>query len=210
MRRKQSIIPKILFILIVLPFAAVVILGGLNFCCYVSSRPDPDAIDQAEDYARKHGLRTDRVILCDFSRHSGVPRFWIYNCDTERVIRRSLCAHGCGDGNTSSQPKFSNAFGSRCSSVGMYRIEGFHKMKGRYRSLKLKGLSSTNSNAERRGILIHSGRSARHYHFGMYPFHIPLSKESEGCFSVSDGLLTRLIKMTRESDKKLLLYAYYD
>ncbi len=147
------------------------------------------------------------VIFCE---HSGKPRFWIYDCVNEKVLYRTLCSHGCGKGNRAWRAKISNAPGSNCSSVGMFRVMGFHKMRGKYPSLKLKGLSETNSNAERRGILIHSGVSSSLFKYGMFPFYIPLTIESQGCFAINNKIFQRLLDLSDDKQQKLLLYAYME
>lgn len=95
---------------------------GVNLLMYKTSGPDPHAVEKAVLFAREHGLRTDRIVLCDFS--------------------------------------------------------------------------------------VHSGYTARHFRYGIFPFYIPLTKESEGCFAISDITLLPLIKMSGAGEKKMLLYAY--
>lgn len=173
-----------------------------------SSLPTQEKVDEAISYARKHGLRTDFVVLMNFSTHSGKPRFWVYDIQNKKVVLKSLCSHGCGKGNTKKKAKLSNKPGSKCSCKGMFAIGKYGKMRSGTGYLSLKGLSSTNSNAQRRGILIHPGIFSSAHPIGFYPHYIPLSKDSEGCFAINRSVFIKLRKIAGEQNKRLLLYAY--
>ena len=93
--------------------------------------------------------------LIDFKQHNSKERFYIIDLETGKVDKY-LVAHG-----KNSDPDFdgyatlfSNAPGSEESSIGFYvtaeTYEGAHGY-----SLKLDGLSSTNSMARSRAIVIH-------------------------------------------------------
>lgn len=51
--------------------------------------------------------------------------------------------------------------------------------------LQIRGLDSTNSNARKRGILIHPSIMASLLPYPKKGKNFPLTKSSEGCFSVS-------------------------
>ena len=180
----------------------------VNLMIRFTSCPPQERIDEAVSYAKSHGMRTDYVVLVDFSTHSGKPRFWIYDVDDKSVKLKSLCAHGCGEGNTVSKAKLSNKPGSNCSSKGMYRIENFHEMANGLPSLKLSGLSSTNSNAYYRGILIHPSKLITSFGLGSFPLYIPLTSASEGCFAINSSTFNSVLAIASEQEKRLLLYAY--
>ena len=93
--------------------------------------------------------------VIDFSKSSKYKRFFIVDLNTGKVwaIRTS---HGKGsDANHDGiAEKFSNVSGSNASSLGMYKTAETYN--GKYgRSLRLDGLSSTNSNARARAVVIH-------------------------------------------------------
>ncbi len=182
---------------------------ALNLTLYFTSTPDRGRIDEAVAYAAANGMRTDVVVLCDFARHSGTPRFWIYDAANDRVLYRTLCSHGNGPGNTASQPVFSNTPKTSCSCLGMFRIERFNMMRRERPSLQIEGLEESNNNALRREILIHTGKVPCRFPFGIFPFYIPLSNDSQGCFTSNYGTLVELIDMVAHSEQKYLLYAYY-
>lgn len=115
--------------------------------------------------------------------------------------------HGSGKGNTDAKPKFSNEFGSGCSSLSRYVMVG----KGRKfkSSISLRGLDKTNYLAEARGILIHSaGKVTR---FSGEREHIPIGSESRGCFTVSIDCVAKVMEIYRGSSRKrpVIVYARY-
>lgn len=95
------------------------------------------------------------LTVVDFSKRSNKTRFFVINMNSGNVWALRT-AHGSGgdldhDGYVES---VSNVSGSHKSSKGFYRVaEIYH---GRYgRSIRLDGLSSTNSNARARAIVLH-------------------------------------------------------
>lgn len=95
------------------------------------------------------------IVVIDFKQHSSKERFYLIDMETGHV-ETYLTAHGKNsDPNyTGYATQFSNEEGSLMSSVGYYlTAETYYGSKGF--SLKLDGLSSTNSNARSRAIVIH-------------------------------------------------------
>lgn len=98
---------------------------------------------------------TEYVSVINFAQSSKEKRFYIINMRTGGVWAVHV-AHGKGsDSNHDGYAeKFSNVSGSNASSLGVYRTaetySGSHGL-----SLRLDGLSSTNSNARARAIVIH-------------------------------------------------------
>lgn len=160
---------------------------------------DKKRVQTALDYCELHGMNTNIILLCDFSKHSGTRRFIVYDTRINKVIFSSLCEQGKGKG-------FSNQFGSFCSSLGFYKVCGQHKMRIGINSFILQGLSPSNNNAMGRGILIHP-----YYNVSdiiTYPLPI-IRKASKGCFILSPikyKMLRKIIK--RNNSKPLLLYVY--
>lgn len=123
--------------------------------------------------------------VIDFKKKSSLPRFFIINMNTGAVwaIRT---AHGKNsdlnhDGYADS---FSNTSGSNQSSLGIYRAaetySGSHGL-----SLRLDGLSSTNSNARARAIVIHGADYVQESNV--------IQGRSWGCPAVSMGNRTEVI-----------------
>ena len=104
----------------------------------------------------KSNLRQDYLVLIDFSMNSSKARFYLVTLATGKIETFHV-AHG-----KASDPDFdgfattfSNESGSNKSALGFYRTAetyvGSHGL-----SLKLDGLSSTNSNARSRAIVVHA------------------------------------------------------
>jgi hypothetical protein len=93
--------------------------------------------------------------VIDFSKSSKQSRFFIINMDSGAVWAIHV-AHGKGsDSNHDGYAdKFSNSSGSNASSLGYYLAAETYSGKHGL-SLKLDGLSSTNSNARARAVVIH-------------------------------------------------------
>lgn len=145
------------------------------------------------------------VAVIDFSQPSGTKRFSIYDIKDKHIIYRGLVQHGNGGNSTKEKPVFSNKIGSNCSSLGLYKVVGYGKMNVfPINCFRLKGLSNTNSNAEKRGIVIHPTLSAS------LPFkmtYLPLTDESHGCFGVSLETMNVLSDLYKKG--KIYLYATY-
>jgi hypothetical protein len=95
------------------------------------------------------------LTVIDFGQHSKGKRFYLINMTTGSVWQLHV-AHGVGtDPNHTGTPqKFSNTSGSRMSSLGFYlTAETYSGNNGL--SLRLDGLSSTNSKARSRAIVLH-------------------------------------------------------
>ena len=133
--------------------------------------------------------RRDVVGVADFSQPSRVPRFHIVDMMSGRVDTL-LVAHGRGSdpGHTGWLQSFSNRPGSAATSQGHYLTGGYYF--GRHgRSMHLRGLDATNSNAEDRAIVVHSAwyvGPSMLAEWGMLG-------RSEGCFAVSHSDLPRVL-----------------
>lgn len=93
--------------------------------------------------------------VIDFSRHSSRPRFFIV--DVKGGLTRALrVAHGKGSDpdNDGFATLFSNKPDSHASSLGFY-LTGETYVGKHGKSMRLHGLSSTNSNAFSRAVVIH-------------------------------------------------------
>jgi hypothetical protein len=95
------------------------------------------------------------VVIIDMGLHSSAKRFTLINLANGSYERHNV-AHGSGsdpdaDGWLNS---FSNVNGSKKTSVGYYKTLSTY-VGSHGRSLRLDGLSSTNSNALSRAIVVH-------------------------------------------------------
>lgn len=143
---------------------------------------------------RAGGLVTHRdlVGVADFSQPSKSPRLHLVDIANGRVDSL-LVAHGRGSdpSHTGWVKTFSNAPGSAATSEGCY-VTGDYYVGQHGRSMRLKGLDPTNSNAESRGVVVHGA-----WYVGpeIARQHGVLGR-SEGCLAVSPadlpGVLQRL------------------
>lgn len=157
------------------------------------------------DSVRDSQIKDENFIEVDFSIPSGKPRLFVY--EDGKCIYRSLCPHGNGEGNTVSKPKFSNEIGSKCTSLGRFKIVGNGKMSNGYDCLILKGLDASNSNAYTRHIYIHKSKLVDICRFGIFPLYLPLSDASNGCFAISSQCYKKIEELYKHN-KNIILYAH--
>jgi hypothetical protein len=155
----------------------------------------PDLVQIARSELQRAGSsvrNTDLVGVVDFSNPSRAARFHLVDMASGK-IDSLLVAHGRGSDPAHSGwvRAFSNTVGSNCSSEGAYLTGGYYV--GQHgRSMNLKGLEPSNSNAEVRRIVVHSAP----YVSAEQARQRGVLGRSEGCFAVAasdlDKVLTRL------------------
>jgi hypothetical protein len=111
------------------------------------------------DYFKTHQnqIRNKRYIgIINFKEHNSKERFFIVDMDSGKA-ESYLVAHGRNSDPTYNgyATKFSNNNDSRMSSLGFYLTAETYNGEHGY-SLRLDGLSTTNSNARARSIVIHA------------------------------------------------------
>jgi hypothetical protein len=113
------------------------------------------------------------VTIIDFNQHSSKKRLYLFDLETQ-TVERFLTSHGLNSdkNNDGYADSFSNIEGSKQSSLGFYRTKGTYIGKHGY-SMRLEGLSSTNSKAEERAIVIHPANYVEE--------EVPRSGRSWGC-----------------------------
>ena len=192
------------FLIILACLVAVVFAVRLCVICIsANSAPNVDTSD-VYDYCKRNGYSTDYCFLVDFSKPSGVDRFYVYSFKERKIVYKSLCAHGLGKNYNIFKTTFSNEVGCNYSSLGHYKVGDLRKMSSPRRKVgyTLYGLDQSNSNAFERAILIHDGNPE----FQTFPF--PCLPMSQGCFAVSTSMMMKIAQVECESDKPILLYAY--
>ncbi|MGP2570551.1 murein L,D-transpeptidase catalytic domain-containing protein [Ornithobacterium rhinotracheale] len=162
---------------------------------------------QALDYCKKNDLNTNYCILVDFSRHSGKNRMFVYDFNKKDVICKGIAVHGKGGNSKANYVKFSNVPGSNCSSEGKYRIGArSYSNWGTHVHYKLHGLESTNSNAFKRYIVLHSYVGVPSTE--IYP--VPAPKVSEGCPVISNELMQNIDDLLKsiKNQKPVMLWIF--
>ena len=175
----------------------------------------PSDIAEIYSYCEENGYSTEYCFLTDFSKPSGIKRFYVYSFKENKIVHKSLCAHGLGKCDnvfetiyktfkTTFKPTFSNEKGSCYSCLGKFKVGKLTPMSKPYfkEGYYLYGLDSTNSNAKDRSILIHRGN------LGFETFPLPCLPVSKGCFAVDDSMMKFIENVKNQSDKPILLYAY--
>jgi hypothetical protein len=152
-----------------------------------------DIIDRAFaalEQKRRFLKAADVIGIADFSRPSREERLHLLETETGRITSFHV-SHGRGSDpdHTGYVNLFSNRPGSAASSAGAYVTGDFYE--GKYgRSMRLRGLDVSNSNAEARGIVVHSAPYAEPEivdRFGKLG-------RSEGCFALSELSLFLVLK----------------
>ena len=203
-------IKKILISFLVLIVASVIFLFLRN------SKQTEESItrmnEKAEEallFCKTNDYNTDFCILIDMKIHSGKHRMFVYDFNSKEVERKALCAHGRGKGDrksTGARPLFSNEEGSLLTSLGKYKIgvRSYSKW-GINVHYKLHGLETTNDNAFKRIVVLHSFTPVPS--FEMYPMHMP--KCSQGCPVTDDDTMTWLDAKLKNTEKSVLLWIFY-
>ncbi len=181
-------------------------------CLYGQGTPAPTAdrlqsmADSALIYCKAKGMNTEYCVMVDMSVHSGRKRLWVWDFSKNEPLLSSLCCHGSGLGSTTTQPVFSNTPGSYCTSLGKYRI-GIRSWSqwGINVHYKLHGLESTNDNAYKRIVVLHSHNPVPETE--IHPLHLPMGW-SLGCPVVSNNVMTALDKTLQQGGKPVLLWIY--
>lgn len=137
------------------------------------------------------------ITVVDFTKPSHKKRLFIVNVKTGAVQAR-MTSHGKGSDprHTGKATKFSNKDGTHMTSLGFYRTLGtYHGSNGQ--SLRLQGLSKTNSNALARAIVFHKAKyvSERGSRAG----------RSHGCFAMDSSVFNDAIKKIKGGS---LVYAW--
>jgi hypothetical protein len=131
----------------------------------------------------------DLIAIADFAQASRLPRFHLVSTVTGRTTSL-LVSHGRGSdpAHTGFLSRFSNRDGSLATSEGAY-VTGDTYYGKHGRSRRLIGLDPTNSNAETRGIVLHSAW----YVSPQVAANTGKIGRSEGCFAVSQDDLDQVM-----------------
>jgi hypothetical protein len=155
----------------------------------------------ARRFVAQKGYNDVICFLIDMSLPSGQNRFFIYDLKKDTLKNSGLVTHGrCNQGWLEGR-KYGNTVGCGCTSLGKYKIG--HSYNGRFGlAYKLYGLEKTNDNAFQRFVVLHAHEC------------VPESEvedeicQSDGCPTVSSGLLQYIKPIIDVSNKPVLLWIY--
>lgn len=148
-------------------------------------------------HQRKAKLKNSSVLsVIDFSQSSTEKRFHIINMSTGSVWSLHV-SHGKGSDSDHDgyAEKFSNTSGSNATSLGFYQTAETYEGSNGY-SLRLDGLSSTNSNARTRAVVVHGASYVQDSKV--------IQGRSWGCPAVSMANRTKVINLIKGGS---LIYA---
>ena len=153
-------------------------------------------------YAKQHGYNTTTFFLIDMRIESGKNRFFVFDMQKDSITDAGLVAHGSCNKNWLSGRQYGNKPGCGCSSLGKYKV-GF-PYKGKFgTAYKLFGLDSTNSNAFKRAVVLHSYQCVPDEEVSPLPIC-----QSLGCPMVSPAFMNKLAGIINASAKPILLYTF--
>jgi hypothetical protein len=156
-------------------------------------------------FAKKNKMDTMICILIDMKAPSGKYRLIVYDFQKDSILLEGLCAHGSGTTESvNDMPIFSNAENSHCTSLGKYKIgtRGYSSW-GIHINYKLHGLESTNNNAFKRTVVLHSWEGINDTE--IYPQRLA---QSWGCPTVSNGTMEEL-DVFLKNRSSVLMWIYF-
>lgn len=182
----------------------------LNAVCPLTDSRIPEQHRiEIKNFVKNNNYNETHCIVVDFSKHSGKCRYYLYNIESNKVVEFGIVAHGIGKNNECIfTPEFSNEIGSNLSCVGKFKLGKIRKTNFTFAGkhldcIELHGLDKTNSNAYKRGILIHTGMYS-----DIQTFPFPCVPISQGCFTITRRMFYHTTDLMRYSDKPILLYAF--
>lgn len=182
---------KLLFALTGIFFSCYIVKGQQIFHSYQS---------QIKQYTHQKEMNDRICFLLDLSIHNGKKRFFIYDIQKDSILHAGLVTHGDCREQYLSDVRYSNQPGSQCSSAGKYKVGV--QYKGIFgKSYRLHGLDSSNSNALKRALVIHSHKCIPEKE--IYPDQIC---NSQGCTTVAPSFLTTISSYIDQSRKPILLW----
>lgn len=171
--------------------------------------PDKTRIAEALDFCKKKGMSQNVVCFLAMQQHSGLNRFMVYSFKEGKVLHRFPVSHGCGNYPwsftwTKKQASFSNEDGSHCSSLGKYKIGArAYSQWGVNTKYVLHGLETSNNNAMKRAIVLHSWEQVPDD--AVFPNGTP---EGWGCPAISNANFKLIDPILKSADKPVLLWMY--
>ncbi len=155
----------------------------------------------AKLFARQKGYNETICFLVDMSLPSGKDRLFVYDLDKDTIRNAGLVTHGRCNQYWLDGRKYGNTVGCGCTSLGKYKIG--RSYQGRFGlAYKLHGLEKTNHKAFERFVVLHSHEC------------VPATEvkdeicQSDGCPTVSPGVLQYVKPIIDASKKPVLLWIY--
>lgn len=163
-----------------------------------SYKPEAIRLLAIKERIRKQGFNPSVAFLIDMQQSSAEKRFFIYDLVKDRMTTAGLVTHGRCGAQWLEGRRYSNGMGSRCTSLGDYKIGKSYQGKFGL-AYKLYGLDSSNNNAFERVVVLHSHACVPEKEVD---YEIC---QSDGCPTVSPGFLKTLRMIIDTSSHPILL-----
>ena len=157
---------------------------------------------EAKRFVKSKVYNEELCFLIDMSKPSGSNRFFVYDLKRDSVMNAGLVTHGRCNKSWLNGRQYGNEVGCGCTSLGKYKVGVSYKGKFGL-AYKLHGLDSTNNNAFRRYVVLHSHECVPEQEVDPAPIC-----QSDGCPTVSLSFLTELAKHLDKSGKPVLLWVF--
>lgn len=136
------------------------ILGVLGL--FLLSIGDVYATDKYSDIISKVSEELaytgEYIAIVDWDLPSQVPRFFVIEMKTGKIVHREFTSHGRASGDLTRASKFSNIPESHKSSLGVYRVSETYYGTHGY-SVRLDGINKgINDNVRKRAIVLHPSK----------------------------------------------------
>ena len=149
-------------------------------------------LDNLSEIVKDHSIKDKIVLIVDYSLPIYKDRFFVFDQENKKILFKAKVGHGWKSGFFHPNDT-SNRRGTKKTSLGVYRTGGTYV--GKFgKSRKLYGLNKSNSNAFKRGIIIHK---ADYGDFGML--------WSMGCFTFSDDDIEEVLKHSKKGRKMIVV-----
>ena len=155
----------------------------------------------AKAFIKQRGFATSFCFLIDMSLPANHQRFFVYNLVKDTIENSGLVAHGNCNRYWLEGRRYGNEVGCGCTSLGKYKVGSSYY--GRFGlAFKLYGLDTTNSNAYKRYVVLHS-------HDCMPDAETEDEVcQSNGCPMVSPEFLKQLEPLVKNARKPVLLWIF--
>ena len=156
---------------------------------------------EAKTFIKTKKYNEQICFMIDMSLPSGQNRFFIYDLKKDTIRNAGVVTHGNCNQYWLEGRKYGNTVGCGCTSLGKYKVGNSYN--GRFGlAYKLYGLDKTNDKAFQRFVVLHAHDC------------VPETEvkddicQSDGCPTVSPGILQWLKPVINESKKPVLLWMY--
>ncbi|MDF2187112.1 murein L,D-transpeptidase catalytic domain-containing protein [Paraflavitalea sp. CAU 1676] len=157
---------------------------------------------EARQYATLNKYNAQYCFLIDMSIESGLNRFFVYDLQKDSILDAGLVTHGRCNEDWLAGRRYGNTVGCGCTSLGKYKIG--NPYKGRFGlAYKLHGLETTNNNAFKRYVVLHSHECVPAAEVNPYPIC-----QSDGCPTVAPHFLKKLAATIDGSSRPILLWIF--